>query len=50
MIRENSELAQERKDLVEAEGKDKLVLKLSQENLNLRRDFAEKDDVLDELI
>ena len=48
MIRENSELAQERKDIVE--GKDKLVLKLSQENLNLRRDFAEKDDVLDEFI
>ena len=48
MIRENFELAQERKDIVE--GKDKLVLKLSQENLNLRRDFAEKDDVLDEFI
>ena len=48
MIRENSELAQESKDIVE--GKDKLVLKLSQENLNLRRDFAEKDDVLDEFI
>ena len=27
-----------------------LKLKLAQENLNLRRDFAEKDDVLDEVI
>ena len=44
-----SELAQENKDLAEeidesvevAKGKDKLVMKLAQENLNLRRDFAE---------
>ena len=50
MVQENKDLAEEIDESVEVtKGKNKLVMKLALENLNLLRDFAEKD-VLDEVI